>query len=76
MKPCKWCGFSVEQPREIIPFAEIQLKEIQTLDRIVRFLVVPQNESRSDVALVFVLCVQRVRRRVWVKGSLRWIGPG
>lgn len=54
--------FSVEQPRETVPFAEIQFKDIQTLDRIVRFLVVPHE--RPDFRLksglfVFPYCSRR-----------------
>ena len=60
--PAKWCGFSVEQPRETVPFAKIQPKEIQPLNRIVRFLVVPHK--RPDFRLksglfVFPYCSRR-----------------
>jgi len=46
----------VEQPRETVPFAEIQFKDIQTLDRIVRFLVVPLESQRvAEMRLSFFL---------------------
>ena len=52
----------MEQPRETVPFAEIQFKDIQSLDRIVRFLVVPHE--RPDFKLksglfVFPYCSRR-----------------
>ncbi len=47
MKPCKMCGFSVEQPWETVSFSEIQLKEIQSLNQIVRFLVATNISSKQ-----------------------------